>query len=78
MAKGRKSLSAAADEAIKSSFSLDKFKQSKGLASNVKFKEQRWIPFSPALQDALSIPGCPMGHLVIARGRSDSGKTTLS
>lgn len=77
MAKGRQSLSAAADQAIKANFSLDKFKQSKGLASNVKFKEQRWIPFSPALQEALSIPGCPMGHVTIARGRSDSGKTTL-
>ena len=60
MAKGRQSLSAAADQAIKANFSLDKFKQSKGLASNVKFKEQRWIPFSPALQEALSVPGCPM------------------
>jgi hypothetical protein len=77
MAKGRKSISEAVDAQLKGKFSLDKFKQSKGLASNVKFKEQRWIPFSPALQDALSIPGCPMGHITIARGRSDSGKTTL-
>ena len=78
MAKGRQSLSAAADQAIKANFSLDKFKQSKGLASNVKFKEQRWIPFSPALQEALSVPGCPMGHITMVRGRSNTGKSTTS
>ena len=42
-----------------------------------KFKEQKWIPFSPAVKDALSIPGIPMGHVSIARGGSDTGKTTL-
>ena len=56
MAKGRKSLTEAADKELKTAFSLDKFKANKGLASNVKFKPQRWIPFSPALQEALSIP----------------------
>jgi hypothetical protein len=29
------------------------------------------------VQDALSIPGIPMGHVTIARGGSDTGKTTL-
>ncbi len=53
MAKGRKSISEAVDAQIKGKFSLDKFKQSKGLASNVKFKEQKWIPFSPALQERI-------------------------
>ena len=56
MAKGRKSLTEAADKELKTAFSLDKFKANKGLASNVKLKEQKWIPFSPALQEALSIP----------------------
>jgi hypothetical protein len=78
MAKTRKSLTEAADTALKSSFSLDKFKQNKGLSSNVKFKEQKWIPFSPALQEALSIPGCPMGHIVMVRGKSNTGKSTTS
>ena len=78
MAKGRKSISEAVDAQIKGKFSLDKFKQSKGLASNVKFKEQKWIPFSPALQEALSIPGCPMGHIMMVRGKSNTGKSTTS
>jgi hypothetical protein len=78
MAKTRKSLTEAADNALKSSFSLDKFKQNKGLASNVKFKEQKWIPFSPALQETLSIPGIPMGHVAMVRGKSNTGKSTTS
>ena len=74
----RKSLTEAASNEIKSVFSLDKFKQNKGLASNVKFKDQKWIPFSPALQETLSIPGIPMGHVVMVRGKSNTGKSTTS
>jgi len=77
MAK-RKSLTEAADKELKTAFSLDKFKANKGLASNVKFKEQRWIPFSPALQEALSIPGIPMGHNSMVRGKSNTGKSTMT
>jgi hypothetical protein len=75
---GRKSLTEAAGRAIQSAFSLDKFKANKGLASNVKFKEQRWIPFSAALQEALSIPGIPMGHIAMVRGKSNTGKSTMT
>ena len=71
--KTRKSLTEAADKELKSAFSLDKFKANKGLASNVKFKEQKWIPFSPALQEALSIPGITMGHNSMVRGKSNTG-----
>jgi hypothetical protein len=78
MAKGRKSLTEAADKELKTAFSLDKFKANKGLASNVKFKAQRWIPFSPALQEALSIPGIPMGHNSMVRGKSNTGKSTMT
>jgi hypothetical protein len=74
----RKSLTEAADKELKSAFSLDKFKANKGLASNVKFKEQKWIPFSPALQEALSIPGIPMGHNSMVRGKSNTGKSTMT
>jgi hypothetical protein len=74
----RKSLTEAADKELKTVFSLDKFKANKGLASNVKFKEQRWIPFSPALQEALSIPGIPMGHNSMVRGKSNTGKSTMT
>jgi len=74
----RKSLTEAADKELKNAFSLDKFKANKGLASNVKFKPQRWIPFSAALQEALSIPGIPMGHNAMVRGKSNTGKSTMT
>jgi hypothetical protein len=80
MAK-RNNINDAASTAIKSSsgksFDLDSFKKSKNLSESSKFKKQRWIPFSPAVADALSIPGVPMGQVTIARGGSDTGKTTL-
>jgi hypothetical protein len=78
MAKQRKSLTEAADRELKTAFSLDKFKANKGLASNVKFKEQRWVPFSLALQEALSIPGIPLGHVSMVRGKSNTGKSTTT
>ena len=77
MAKEKKSINTSVSQAIKGTFDLDKFKKTKHLDQSVKFKPQRWIPFSPAVQDALSIPGIPMGHITIARGGSDTGKTTL-
>jgi len=76
MAK-RKGVSESAQAAIKKSFSLDKFKKSKGLANtSIKFKEQRWIPLSKAFQEITSIPGIPEGHITLLRGHSDTGKTT--
>jgi hypothetical protein len=77
MAKTAKSLNTSVSNAIKGTFDLDKFKKTKKLDQSSNFKAQKWIPFSPAVQDALSIPGLPMGHIVIARGGSDTGKTTL-
>jgi hypothetical protein len=62
---------------LKKPFDIEAFKKSKYLDQSSKFKKQRWIPFSPAMKDALSIPGIPMGHVFIARGGSDTGKTTL-
>ena len=76
MARKRKSLSAAVDKELKSKFDLGNFKDKKGLSSNVKFKSQDWIPLSPAFQNVTSIPGIPMGHIVLLRGHSDTGKTT--
>lgn len=76
MAK-RKSLTEAANAEIQSKFNLSSFKNKKGLGNSSKFKEQEWIPFTPALSEALSLPGIPKGHLTITRGRSDTGKTTL-
>ena len=57
-------------------FDLDKFKEKKLLSGNIKFKPQDWIPFSPALQEVLSVPGVPVGHVTLLRGHSDTGKTT--
>jgi len=76
-----KSINDTASKAIKNSdkggFSLDKYKKSKGLTSSAKFKKQRYIEFSPAVKGALSLTGIPMGHVVLARGGSDTGKTSL-
>jgi hypothetical protein len=70
------SLAEVVSESLKKSFNLDNFKKSKYLNQSVKFKEQRWIPLSPAFRDVLSIPGVPIGHITLLRGLSDTGKTT--
>jgi len=71
------SLTSVVSDSLKKSFDINAFKKSKFLDQSSKFKKQKWIPFSPAVKDALSIPGIPMGQVVIARGGSDTGKTTL-
>ena len=76
MARKKKSLSAAVSKEIQSKFNLNEFKNKKGLDKNIKFKDQQWIPLSPAFQEVTSIPGIPMGHIVLLRGHSDTGKTT--
>ena len=74
--KNKKSLSAAASAEIKANFDLGKFKSKKGLDKNIKFKDQEWIPLSPAFGEVTSVRGIPMGHIVLLRGHSDTGKTT--
>ena len=74
----KSSLMEAVSKELKSKFDLNKFKEKKLLSGNVKFKEQSWIPFSQAMQDALSIPGIPAGHISIIRGGSNTGKTTTA
>jgi len=76
MAKKKESLMTAVSAEMKSSFNLDKFKEKKLLNTTVKFKEQRWIPFSEALQDSTSLPGAAIGHINLLRGHSNTGKTT--
>ena len=76
MAKKKKSLSEAVSSEIQANFNLDSFKSKKGLTSKAKFKEQEWIPLSTAYQEVTSVPGIPMGHIVLLRGHSDTGKTT--
>ena len=76
MAKKDTTLAAAVSAELKGNFDLNKFKEKKLLSSNVKFKEQKWIPLSKAFQEVTSVPGIPMGHIVLLRGHSDTGKTT--
>ena len=76
MPRPKKSLAEAVSKELKSGFSIDSFKNKKGLNTNVKFKEQEWIPLSDAFSEVLSIPGIPLGHIVLLRGHSDTGKTT--
>ena len=76
MAKKDTSLAAAVSAELRGSFDLNKFKEKKLLSSNVKFKDQKWIPLSKAIQDVTSVPGIPQGHIVLLRGHSDTGKTT--
>lgn len=78
MAKStRASLNESIAGAVKGTFNLEKFIQSKNLSStSIKMKEQTWIPLSKAFQDCLSIPGIPVGHIALLRGHSDTGKTT--
>lgn len=62
---------------IRSSHDISKFKVKKGFTStSVKFKSQSWIPLSKAVQEVLSLPGIPIGHITLLRGHSDTGKTT--
>jgi len=70
------SLTAAVSAELRSGFDLNKFKTKKELNSSVKFKDQKWIPLSSAFQETTSVPGIPMGHIVLLRGHSDTGKTT--
>lgn len=71
------SLTSVISDSLKKPFDIDNFKKSKYLDKSARFKKQRWIPFSSAMREALSIPGVPMGHVFVSRGGSDTGKTTL-
>lgn len=76
--KEQPSLQEAVSKELKKNFSLDNFKEKKLLNSNIKFKEQKWIPFSKAMQEALTLPGVGMGHVNMVRGKSNTGKSTTS
>ena len=59
-------------------FSVKDFKND-FLGENAKTadKEMEWIVMPKAFQEALKIPGFPMGRTSMIRGRSDTGKSTL-
>jgi len=79
MARTTKSLTEAISTSLNGSggFDLKSFKKSKYLDKSVKFKDEKFIPFSKAFQNIVSLPGAPMGHITLLRGQSDTGKTTL-
>lgn len=61
-----------------STFNLTDYIQSQQKANpTVKFKEPAYLHMSPEVQKALCMPGIPLGHMTMAYGLSDSGKTGL-
>lgn len=60
----------------KPGFDLEKYKKTKNLGQQAKFKKQEWIPMSDAMNKILGLPGLPKGHISLIRGKSDTGKTT--
>lgn len=69
-------LKEAALSEIQKKYDLDSFKNKKLLNNSITFKEQKWIPLSEAFNDAISLPGIPMGHISLFRGHSNTSKTT--
>ena len=59
-------------------FSVKNFKSEfLGEHSKTADKEIEWITMPKAFQEALKVPGFPMGRTSMIRGRSDTGKSTL-
>jgi len=59
----------------KKTFSLDDFKKNLG-ADDFKDKPLEWLKLSPALQKATGLPGFPIGYVSLARGFTNTGKST--
>ncbi len=59
----------------KKSFSLQDFKKKIG-GQDVPDKPLRWIECSKSLQTATGLPGFPMGYVSLARGFTNTGKST--
>jgi len=59
----------------KKSFSMDDFKKKIG-GEDVPDKPLEWIKCSTALQKATGLPGFPVGYVSLARGFSNTGKST--
>lgn len=60
----------------KKTFDLKAFKEAKGLNRTNKPKELSWIPLSEAFQESVGLPGLPRGYTGLARGYSNTGKST--
>jgi hypothetical protein len=59
----------------KKTFSLADYKKAKDFG-NTKFKAQEWLELPPAFQETTGVIGCPIGHITLLRGHSNSSKTT--
>lgn len=59
----------------KQKFSINDFKQSAGIV-NVPDKPLEWLPLGVAWQDALGVPGLPIGYVSILTGFKNTGKST--
>jgi hypothetical protein len=60
----------------KKSFSLDDYKNEQGMNDTVKDKDLEWIPLSEAFQKVSGLKGIPKGYVTLARGYSNTGKST--
>ncbi len=60
---------------VKKVFSLDDYKKKQNI-TDVPDKDLIWIPASTALQASTGLPGFPKGYVSLARGFSNTGKST--
>lgn len=59
----------------KKNFSLENFKKKIG-GEDVPDKPLEWIRLSPAIEKATGLPGFPKGYVSLARGYTNTGKST--
>lgn len=57
-------------------YSLKDFKESISITP-AEYKKDLYVQLDPCLQEVLKLPGLPLGHIVQAYGKSDTGKTSL-
>lgn len=60
-------------------FSIEDINSYLGLGAVSKMKKERFLTINPAVEEALNIDKglIPLGHTIITRGHSDTGKSTL-
>lgn len=57
-------------------YSLKDFKESISITP-AEYKKDLYVQLDPCLQEVLKLPGLPLGHIIQAYGKSDTGKTSL-
>jgi len=72
----KKSITEAAKKQAQKNFNPNDIRELLGLEPMQPPKEQQWLPLSDGFQQALSLPGIPLGRITLLRGHSDTGKTT--